>query len=61
MSYNNMDYLAYFYFLLFISYLFGESGYWKVVSYQFECAVHDEAGGYTIVMYFHTAMINSKM
>ena len=33
----------------------------KMVSYQFEYAVQDEVGGYTIVMYFHTAMVNNKM
>ena len=56
---QNMDYFTDFY-VLFIFFLFDESGHWKVVSYQFECAVHDEAGGYIIVMYFYTAMVNSK-
>ena len=26
--------------------------------HQFRYAVQDEVGGYTIVMYFHTAMVN---
>ena len=31
-----------------------------MVSYQFEYAVQDKVGGDTIVMYFHTAMVNNK-
>ena len=31
-----------------------------MVSYQFEYAVQDKVGGDTIVMYFHTAMVNKK-
>ena len=37
-----------------------ESDHLKVTSYQFEYVVQDEVGGYTIVMYFHTAMVNNK-
>jgi hypothetical protein len=31
-----------------------------VVFYQFGYVVQDEVAGYTIVMYFHTAMVNNN-
>ena len=45
---------------LFIFFLFDEFDHWKVVSYEFGYVVRDEAGGCTIVMYFHTAMVNNE-
>ena len=31
-----------------------------MVSYQFGYTIQDEVGGYIIVMYFHTTMVNNK-
>ena len=35
-------------------------GHWTVISYQFIYTVQGEVGVYTIVIYFHTTMVNNK-
>ena len=48
------------YYFQIISFPFDQILHSKMVSYQFEYAVQDKVGGDTIVMYFHTAMVNKK-
>ena len=43
-----------------ISFLIDESNYWMAVSYWFGYAVQDEVASDTIVMYFHTNVVNNK-
>ena len=43
-----------------ISFPIDETFHSTVVSYQFEYAVQEKVDGYTIMMYFHTAMVNNK-